>query len=50
MWHVSCNHKGDNTDTKCPLFKKSDDNTEQSMRKTNKFTLRKKTARENVKR
>ena len=28
MWQVSCNYKRDNTDTKCPLCKKSEDTTE----------------------
>ena len=28
MWQVSCNYKRDNTDTKCPLCKKSEDITE----------------------
>ena len=28
LWQVNCNHKRDNTDTKCPLCKKSEDTTE----------------------
>ena len=28
MWQVSCNYKRDNTDTKCPLCKKSEDTIE----------------------
>ena len=28
MWQVNCNYKRDNTDSKCPLCKKSEDTTE----------------------
>ena len=28
LWQVNCNYKRDNTDTKCPLCKKSEDTTE----------------------
>ena len=43
MWQVSCNYKRDNTDTKCPLCKKSEDTTEYALEceKDKKFTLSK---------
>ena len=43
MWQVNCNYKRDNTDTKCPLCKKSEDNTEHVLEcgKAKKFALTK---------
>ena len=43
MWQVNCNHKRDNTDTKCPLCQKSEDTTEHVLEceKAKKFTLNK---------
>ena len=43
MWQVSCNYKRDNTDTKCPLCKKSEDTIEQVLEceKDKKVTLSK---------
>ena len=43
MWQVSCNYKRDNTDTKCPLCKKSEDTTEHVLEceKDKKFSLSK---------
>ena len=43
MWQVNCNYKRDNTDTKCPLCKKSEDTTEHVLEceKAKKFTLSK---------
>ena len=43
MWRVSCNCKRDNTDTKCPLCKKSEDTTEHVLEceKDKKSTLSK---------
>ena len=43
MWQVNCNHKRDNTDTKCPLCQKSEDTTEHVLEceKAKKFTLSK---------
>ena len=42
-WQVNCNYKRDNTDTKCPLCKKSEDTTEHVLEweKVNSFTLSK---------
>ena len=43
MWQVSCNYKRDNTGTKCPLCKKSEDTTKHVLEceKDKKFTLSK---------
>ena len=43
MWHVNCNYKRGNTDTKCPLCKKSKGTTEYVLEceKANKFTISK---------
>ena len=43
MWHMNCNYKRDNTDTKCPLCKKSEDTTGHVLEceEVKKFTLRK---------
>ena len=43
MWQVNSNYKRDNTDTKCPLCKKSEDATEHVLEceKAEKFTLSK---------
>ena len=43
LWQVNCNYKMDNTDTKCPLCKKSEDSTEHVLEreKANNFTLSK---------
>ena len=43
MWQVNCSYKRDNTDTKCPLCKKSEDATEHVLEceKAEKFTLSK---------
>ena len=43
MWQVNCNYKRDNTDTKCPLYQKSEDTTERVLEceKTKKFTFSK---------
>ena len=43
MWQVNCNYIRDNTDTKCPLCKKSEDTTEHVLEceKAKKFTLSK---------
>ena len=43
MWQVSYNYKRDNTDTKCPLCKKSEDTTEHVLecQKDEKFKLSK---------
>ena len=43
MRHVNCNYKRGNTDTKCPLCKKSEDTTEYVLEceKANKFTISK---------
>ena len=42
MWQVSCNIKRDNTDTQCPLCKKSEDTTGQVLEceKDKMFKLR----------
>ena len=47
MWQVDCNYKRDNTDTKCPLCKKSEDNTEHVLEcgKAKKFVLTKENSR-----
>ena len=44
IWQVNCNYKKDNTDTKCPLCKISEDTIEHVLEceKTNKFKLNKK--------
>ena len=43
MWQVNCNCERDNTDTKCPLCKKSEDTIEHvtECEKAKKFTLSK---------
>ena len=44
MLQVNCNYKGNNTDTKCPLCKKSEDTTAEHVHKcekAKKFTLSK---------
>ena len=43
MWQVNCNYKRDNTDTKCPLYKKSEDTIEHVLEceRAKKFTLSK---------
>ena len=43
MSQVNCNYKRDNSDTKCPLCKKSEDRTEHVLKceKAVKFTLSK---------
>ena len=43
MWQVNCNYERDNTDTKCPLCKKSEDTIEHvtECEKAKKFTLSK---------
>ena len=43
MCQVNCNYKRDNTDTTCPLCKKSEGTIEHMLRceKANKFTLSK---------
>ena len=43
MWQMNCNYKRDNTNTKCPLCKKSQDNTEHVLKcgKAKKFALTK---------
>ena len=44
MLQVNCNYKGNNTDTKCPLCKKSEDTTAERVHKcekAKKFTLSK---------
>ena len=43
MWQVKCSYKEDNTDTKCPLCKKSKNTTEHVLEceKAIKFTLSK---------
>ena len=43
LWQVNCNYKMDNTDTKCPLCKKSEDSTEHVLEreKAKNFTLSK---------
>ena len=43
MWQVNCNYKRDNTHTKCPLCKKSEDTTEHMLEreKAEKFSLSK---------
>ena len=43
MWQVNCNNKRDNSDTKCPFYKKSEDITEHVLEceKAKKFTLSK---------
>ena len=52
MWQVSCNYIRDNTDTKCPLCKKSKGTRGHVLEceKDKKFTLSKKTPRQNGKR
>ena len=51
MWQVNCNYKRNNTDTKCPLCKKSEDTAEHVLecKKAKKFTFSKKTVRGNWK-
>ena len=43
MWQVNCSYKRDNTHTKCPLCKKSEDTTEHVLEceEAKKFTLSK---------
>ena len=43
LWQLNCNYKRDNTDTKFPLCKKSEDTTEHLLEceKAKKFTLSK---------
>ena len=43
MWQVNCSYKRDNTDTKFPLCKKSEDTTEHVLEyeKANRLTLSK---------
>ena len=43
MWQVNCNKKRDNSETKCPLCKKSEDITQHVLEyeKAKKFTLSK---------
>ena len=43
MWQVNCNYKRGDTETKCPLCKKSKDSTEHVLEceKAKKFTLSK---------
>ena len=51
MWQVNYNYKRDNTDTKCPLYKKSDNTTEHVLEceKLKGSHLVKKKVRENEK-
>ena len=43
MWQVNCNNERDNSETKCPLYKKSEDITQHVLEceKAKKFTLSK---------
>ena len=47
MWQVNCNYKRDNTDTKCPLYQKSEDTAEHVLEceKAKKFTFSKESSK-----